>query len=51
MIYLGKGVALSTTGLDVWQWIALLQHKLLLFTGVFFLIGALDELAVDSVWL
>jgi len=38
-------------GLDLWQWIALLQHELLLFAGVFFLIGALDDLAVDAVWL
>jgi len=48
---LGKGVALSISGLDLWQWIALLQHELLLFAGVFFLIGALDDLAVDAVWL
>lgn len=34
-----------------WQWVALLQHELLLFAGVFFLIGALDDLAVDALWL
>jgi len=49
--YLGKGVALSIVGLGLWQWLALLQHELLLFAGVFFLIGALDDLAVDAVWL
>lgn len=37
--------------LDAWQWLALLQHELLLFAGVFFLIGALDDLAVDALWL
>lgn len=42
---------MSIGELDLWQWIALLQHELLLFAGVFFLIGALDDLAVDAVWL
>ena len=37
--------------LDVWQWLALFQHELLLFAGVFFLIGAADDLAVDFAWL
>ncbi|QDH34094.1 glycosyl transferase family protein [Porphyrobacter sp. YT40] len=36
---------------DLWQWLALLQRELLLFAGVFFLIGALDDLAVDGLWL
>ena len=42
---------MSIGELDLWQWIALLQHELLLFAGVFFLFGALDDLAVDAVWL
>ena len=42
---------MSIGELDLWQWIALLQHELLLFAGVFFLIDALDDLAVDAVWL
>lgn len=42
---------MSIVELDLWQWIALLQHELLLFAGVFFLIGAVDDLAVDAVWL
>jgi adsorption protein B len=42
---------LSITEPSWWQWLALLQHELLLFAGVFFLIGALDDLAVDAVWL
>jgi adsorption protein B len=29
----------------------LLQHELLLFAGIFFLIGAADDLAVDALWL
>lgn len=29
----------------------LVEHELLLFAGLFFLIGALDELAVDLIWL
>lgn len=37
--------------LSVWQWIVLFQHELLLFAGVFFLIGAIDDLALDFTWL
>ena len=32
------------------EWLALVEHELLLFAGVFFLIGALDELAIDLAW-
>ncbi len=42
---------MSITEPGLWQWLALLQHELLLFAGVFFLVGALDDLAVDAVWL
>ena len=38
---------------DTWsvlQWLALLEHELLLFAGIFFLIGAVDELAIDGLW-
>ncbi|MEL7188570.1 MAG: glycosyl transferase family protein [Pseudomonadota bacterium] len=38
-------------GLSLWQLLALVQHELLLFAGVFFLIGALDDLAIDVSWL
>ena len=34
-----------------WQWFVLFQHEMLLFAGVFFLIGSADELMVDLVWL
>jgi bacteriophage N4 adsorption protein B len=33
------------------EWLVLVEHELLLFAGVFFLIGALDEFAVDVIWL
>ncbi len=33
------------------EWLALIEQELLLFAGVFFLIGALDEFAVDLMWL
>jgi adsorption protein B len=33
------------------EWLALVEHELLLFSAVFFLIGALDEFAVDLVWI
>ena len=32
------------------EWLALVEHELLLFAAVFFLIGALDELAMDLAW-
>ena len=32
------------------EWVALVEHELLLFAAVFFLVGALDELAVDGAW-
>ena len=32
------------------EWLALVEYELLLFAAVFFLIGALDELAMDGVW-
>ena len=34
--------------IDFWHWLALCQHELLLFAGVFFLIGALDDVLVDG---
>ena len=32
------------------QWLVLVQHELLLFTGLMFLVGAIDEWSVDLVW-
>ncbi len=32
------------------QWLALVERELLLFAGIFFLLGALDELLVDGLW-
>src|SRR5688572_1516693 len=32
------------------EWLALVEYELLLFAAVFFLIGALDELAMDGAW-
>jgi adsorption protein B len=44
-------VALEIFELSFWQWIVLIQHELLLFACIFFLIGALDDFAVDFAWL
>ncbi|WP_340587178.1 glycosyl transferase family protein [Erythrobacter alti] len=33
------------------EWLALIEYELLLFAGVFFLLGAIDEIAVDLIWL
>lgn len=41
---------MSIANPGLWQGMVLLQHELLLFAGVFFLIGALDDLMVDAVW-
>ena len=32
------------------EWLALIEHELLLFAGFFFLVGLADELAVDCAW-
>ena len=32
------------------EWLALVEHELLLFAGVFFLIGLADELVMDAIW-
>ena len=38
-------------GWTLLEWAAVIEHELLLFAGVFFLLCALDELALDCVWL
>ena len=35
---------------SLYEWLVLAQHELLLFAGVFFIIGALDEFALDLIW-
>lgn len=47
----GLGAALAFWAIDFWQWLALLQHELLLFAGIFFLLGAVDDLAIDVSWM
>ena len=37
-------------GFSAAQWLALLQHELLLFTGIMFLLGAVDEWSMDLAW-
>jgi adsorption protein B len=37
--------------LTVLEWLSLFERELLLFAGTFFLLGALDELAIDILWL
>ncbi|RJY09083.1 glycosyl transferase family protein [Aurantiacibacter aquimixticola] len=32
------------------EWLALAEYELLLFAGAFFLVGALDEFAMDAAW-
>lgn len=37
-------------GWNIWQFLAMVQYELLLFAGIFFLIGAIDDFAVDVSW-
>jgi bacteriophage N4 adsorption protein B len=36
---------------DVLQWLEFWQHELLLFSATWFLIGGIDELGVDTIWI
>jgi bacteriophage N4 adsorption protein B len=38
-------------GFSASEWLLLVQYELLLFAGLFFCLGAVDELAVDGMWL
>lgn len=38
-------------GFTLAEWLVFVEHELLLFAGIFFLFGSLDELAVDLSWL
>ncbi len=42
---------MSLLGFAPWEWLALVEHELLLFAGIIFLLGALDEFAVDLIWI
>lgn len=42
---------MTILGFSPGEWFLLVQHELLLFAAFFFLIGAIDELAVDFSWL
>ncbi len=37
--------------LSLGEWLVLMERELLLFAGVFFLLGALDEFVVDLIWI
>lgn len=43
----GTGAA----GLTAWQWLQLIEHELLVFALFWFLLGALDEWAIDVSWI
>lgn len=45
------GVALPVLEITTWQVLVLFQHELLLFAGIFFLLGALDDIAIDLCWI
>ncbi|QWC56267.1 glycosyl transferase family protein [Erythrobacter sp. 3-20A1M] len=40
-----------SAGFDAVHWLVLVQNELLLFSATFFALGALDEVAVDLLWL
>src|SRR5918993_1731355 len=41
----------DAVGQSMLEWLVLVEHELLLFSAVFFLIGALDEFAIDLAWI
>lgn len=45
------GVALPLFEITTWQLLILFQQELLFFAGIFFVIGAIDDFAVDFCWL
>ena len=49
--HIKQGMSLDLGPIYLWQWLALFQYELLLFAGVFFLVGALDDTLVDGIWL
>jgi bacteriophage N4 adsorption protein B len=40
----------SVDGFSLWSLLSAWQHELLLFSAIWFLIGAIDDLAVDGLW-
>lgn len=46
-----KGSRLPAGGFTPAQWFVLVEHELTLFAGFFFLLGLLDELAIDLMWI
>ncbi|MDZ4306837.1 glycosyl transferase family protein [Allopontixanthobacter sp.] len=42
---------LTIEAFTAFEWFILFQHELLLFAGVFFLIGAADEICMDAAWI
>ncbi len=41
---------MSELGFTALEWLALVERELLLFAGFFFLLGTIDELGIDLVW-
>ncbi len=41
---------MGVTAATALEWLALVEHELLLFAGFLFLLGAVDELSMDLVW-
>ena len=48
----GKGDLgdMDVAALSPVDWLALIQHELLLFASLFFILGTLDELAIDGLY-
>lgn len=42
---------MDLAGFSAGEWLLLIQYELLLFAGLFFLLGAIDELLIDLLWL
>lgn len=51
MAYWAHALAHSSLALTPLQWLQLVQYELMLFAGFWFVIGMVDEIAIDLAWL
>ena len=51
MAYWAYAYATSTFGMTLLQWLQVAQYELMLFAGFWFVIGMIDEMAIDLAWM
>lgn len=50
MAYWVHALASSSFLISPLQWLQLVQYELMLFAGFWFVVGMVDEMAVDAAW-